>query len=121
MGPRLAAFLAALRYWWSCRPWAIPERDATAPTDVERGRTTPAIMPAHATARLGQLVPASTVEALVLQLEEHRRDARSGEIVVRFHCDRLGLCGEGRVQPAEIVGRAQVRYDSRLTAARPTQ
>lgn len=60
-----------------------------------------------AVAKLGKLLPLDTVEALVRQLEAHRNEARSGEIVVKFHCDRYGQCGGGRMQPAEIVTQEQ--------------
>jgi hypothetical protein len=56
-------------------------------------------------ARLAQLIPASVGEHLVTQLEMHEREQRSGVITLILDCDTHGVCREGRVQPAAIVGR----------------
>jgi hypothetical protein len=88
---------------------------------VARGLTTPAIMPSMAAAHLDGLIPAEVKAALIEELEKHRRQERSGEIVVRLDCDRFGQCRVGRVQPAEIVGRSPAKdsRDSHLTRATP--
>lgn len=114
-----AALLGWLAACWELRPWALPGPVNTRidQTSIDQG----AIRANTVLGRLERLAPAETLEKLVLQLEEHERDARAGEILARFQCDRTGHCVEGRVLPAEFVSRRPSRPPTRspLTAARP--